>query len=746
MSYYIKDSNNNVYCSGVAGLEDKPIKALYRTEVVTTKDIGLEPIYTFSDTRGTPIIALKDGSKPVYDGGVALNTFHGMPNGQQPQAHVFMAMASFSSSNEQYNFKCNEDSPYPILYYPYASNKNISIKELYVKGKPVVNYVNPDKGNLLSWSIKPDNINWIYDYNKSTSGPYAPSAYNILRNHMAWYNPSDTATCNNYPSNEIGVGFSQYAQVRFSPLKYNNKFGYTEHILNASDLSGETLSYYTLSINDIRNNYNYTKLKLKYYYTVHFDGEYENGIMTKPTNVPDDWNNNLSTGTYKNPFFFDYYLSDEDTWDLVDDGTSLLILGTNLTSTLENNIDTHSYYITNRYNEKLDKWNDIETLKRLYIGYINTGDYDLSYVKFTNFKGAYYIYNSTGTTSPYTASVSNWSETNHYNAGSVVKYNNKYYVYNWSDYSNENPESSPLNNAAARWIKVDIEDYKPNFSNVFGNSGHFLSTNVDSWKNISGNILPYVRCWNKNCYLDDYYSGSGPKASLGLTSYPIRSTDVDLVYNLWSNYCYSSMNFDPNQCYNTSQYFNFGYYKRKFKKNYSGVFAGSLTYKDCIIFDGTVGIAGYYLYDAAGSNRTKIATDTLELVNNDTYVSKEYYDTFNKNNSYKKGDIVRYNDNNYQALTDIPAGREITSNIWVDSGYSIYGITGDTNPELKDIRDYKNYMCVGSASYTIDLTNVNKKYIHISFPPTMLLNTSVYQNGSARIFITDLKMTYEGLE
>lgn len=754
MSYYYRDISGTEHTD-----TENPFTKVYEYNYFPFME---GPLYAYGDPAYTPIIALKDGTKPVYT--FAFISAHGgMPNNNEPFSHVYMATTTFKSKNGQYELSVTSN-PVAQLFH-WTKCNNISIKELYKNNEPIINYVNRTKGNMLSWSLKNDKEFYFSAYNYITYGPHPSTGKDnkCLKIGQDWDNTTNSATHGPFSSNVL---LSQNAEsllniVRFPPEKQNGMFNYNETIKNyAGDY---VMSYYTLDINEIREKGN--KLKLNYFYTILFDGQYDYtssvSSISAPSNLSAAWESNFTNTNNKAPFSFNYYITEESSWNRYGEApTEPYSTGHNLTSTFGNTTDTHEWkYISRFKNTPLDEWNG-DTIKNFYVGNVNKQN-QITYSKFTNFKGSFYTF---GTFTSFVDWNSNVSAV--YPQGSLVKYNGKTYIANWNinTYTNVDPTARNMNSAtpsefddkedpSQMWINVVIDEQNLDYSPYFGNSGHYLSANVDSWKDFSANIIPYVQTPNANCYYDRRHSMQN--SILDLTSYPsissYQSNTARDVYNLknriWSENI--EMYFNDNTLYTKdTDIVSYDGKNYTFNYNYSGYY--SYGARNCICFEtrGTPQSTYYTAYLYVDNNGTTADIGRIEqLFNNNSYVTNKNVETWNRNTNYQQGTIVNYNGKLYQATVDV-IDKDIDDTIWNPSGYSVLGIENDITNPLYSFKLYKNYFCIGSATHTIDLTNETAQYIHIAFPVTTTLNSGLYGNytGSAKTWITDLKMSYEAID
>lgn len=723
------------------------------------------PLYANTNTHYTPIIALKDGSKPVYTYNF-IARHGGMPNNNEPFSHVYMATTTFKSKNNQYDLSRNGINNVAQLFH-WTKCNNISIKEIYKNNEPIINYVDRTKGNMLSWTLKNDKEFYFSTYNYLQNGPhlYLGKDNKCLKIGDEWDNTANSATHGPFSSNVlIRNAESLLNIVRFSPDKQNDMFNYTETIKNYD--GDYVMSYYTLDIDEIREKGN--KLKLNYFYTILFDGQYDSTStvtsISAPSNLSANWESNFTNTNNKSPFSFNYYISDESAWNRYGTApTAPYSTGHNLTSTYGNTTatDKHEWkYISRFKNTPLDEWN-VDTIKNFYVGNVNKQN-QIAYSKFTNFKGAFYTFGTFN-------AIGNWSAdvSAEYPQGSLVKYDNKTYIANWNinTYTAVAPTARKMNSAKPSefddkedprqmWIKVDIEEQNLDYSQYFGSSdsGHYLSANVNRWKDHSANIIPYVQTLNANCYYDRRHSMQNN--IIDLTSYPsdgsYQSNSAEDVYNLknriWSENIERYFN-DFTLYTKDADIVSYGGNNYTFKYNYSGAYNDAV--RNCICFT----VCGtqdnqYTAYLYVNNNGTTVDIGKIEeLFNNNLYVTHKNDETWNRNTSYQQGTIVDYNGKLYQATVDV-IDRDINDTIWNPSGYSVFGIENDITNPLYSFKLYKNYFCIGSATHTIDLTNETAKYIHIAFPVTPTLNSGLYDtyNGTAKTWITDLKMSYEAID
>lgn len=753
MSYYYRDINGVEHTD-----KENPLTKAYEYNYMNFMEGKL---YTNTNTNYTPIIALKDGSKPVYTYNFIF-AHGGMPNYKEPFSHVYMATTTFKSKNNQYDISVSSNNTAQL--FSWNKCNNISIKELYKNNEPIINYVDRTKGNMLSWSLKNDKEFYFSDYNYITDGPHPSTGKDnkCLKIGSDWDNTTNSATHGPFSSNVFLQSPTDTLLniVRFSPYKQNGMFNYTETIKNYE--GDYVMSYYTLDIKEIREKGN--KLKLNYFYTILFDGQYDYtssvSSISAPSNLSAAWKSNFTNTNNKSPFSFNYYISNESAWNRYGTApTEPYSTGHNLTTTFGNTTDTHEWkYISRFKNTPLDEWN-VDTIKNFYVGNVNKQN-QITYSRFENFKGAFYTFGT------FTA-IRNWNPnvSAEYPQGSLVEYDNKTYIANWNinTYTAVDPTARNMNSAipsefddredpSQMWIKVDIEEQNLDYSTYFGNSGDYLSANVDYWKGYSANIIPYVQTLNANCYYDRRHNMKN--TILDLTSYPsyrsYQYNSAEDVYNL-KNRIWSE---------NIERYFNDNTYYAKdsdiisydgknytFKYNYSGGYGEAARNCICFTVRGTQGNQ-YTAYLYVDNNGTTADIGTIEtLFNNNLYVTHKNVETWNRNTSYQQGTIVDYNGKLYQSTVDV-IDKDINDTIWNPSGYSVFGIENDITNPLYSFKLYKNYFCIGSATHTIDLTNETAKYIHIAFPVTPTLNSGLYgnYNGTAKTWITDLKMSYEAID
>jgi hypothetical protein len=117
--------------------------------------------------------------------------------------------------------------------------------------------------------------------------------------------------------------------------------------------------------------------------------------------------------------------------------------------------------------------------------------------------------------------------------------------------------------------------------------------------------------------------------------------------------------------------------------------------------------------------------------------------TYNYNDYVAVGDYSTF----YSAACNIKAGSTLDTVCWHEDLFDL---------EALDLPDsyFVSRNFYGSASYTIDLSDTNKTYLHIAYPSTVLINPYVpyigpdqYANPpKSNLFVTDFKMTYEAID
>lgn len=247
-----------------------------------------------------------------------------------------------------------------------------------------------------------------------------------------------------------------------------------------------------------------------------------------------------------------------------------------------------------------------------------------------------------------------------------------------------------------------------------------------------------------------------------LFKYFFVKANVDSTFNTASNYSYSSFG----EIYKTGEEF-------KFYKNgaYYVIFKNGPYLGNPEDYPPTGDEHIFYAYSAGDyrkvedNNYHQVITNrffTNEFINNIT----TYYNTgWDSSTRYNRFDAVIYqapgesNTSMYYALVDntnsnpayvpgpAPYSRNNIPQLWNESGYSLYN---SKYASYSGLQNYKNFNVRGNTEFTIDLTNTDKQYIHIAYPSTTLLdsddNSGKFPESACHTFITDLKMSYEGVE
>jgi hypothetical protein len=844
MSYYIS-ANGKVHCSGVNGLEDKPF-----TNVLEVKTNGITSINE-TDTGGgspssyfvfrndqiyiSPYIVIKDGSKKIYHPEY-FSSCAGMITANQGEFNKdydlpWMFNASISSRNNQYNIHVTNLGSYGLDYYYLQQWKNILQKEVYLGDKPIVNFIDRDKGNVLSWTLSNEgeglNAYWF-----DKRGPYIEDITNkadpLLRGNNASVNPGNLSTNSNtnasYMKTDIGYNSdslpnafsSNIVNIRKAPNHIqNNKFGFTPHYEDCNTFNSTyPISYFTLNVNDIKQQ-GYSKIKLKYFYNILFDGEYStvNQGETNPdfevyhpyamTSTTSEWD--FTNRTIDNhPFIFNYCLSDNTIWDGRDDETYSGVLiafspeayndkPINMKSSIEVtendghltykalDIDNHKMYSWCPVRHDEDPWNDVETYKRLYLMACNTGETgSYAYIwKYTTIKGTNYTKQNLDD-----SSFKTWTQSFYANTespgyrGVLFKYNNRYFIsnHNMCKYHNVEPAGTGIaTEASGPWIELkNIQKFSLTSENKYNSkfcsnnksSGFLLDETYDSWKSYTANWVPYQRTYtnelnnfdgysqtaydNTNIFID--YWGFNPNVQNSNSIKYGLQLHGEYLWRKFNNFPSEAyLNFDKNNKYSTNNIFytkhNNDEIRCKWKLPYSG----------CYAYDFTPTTDCYYYYSASHDNQyfrkatynsqqgtwsTANIGTTFNNINLNAHCSYSYITEYNKDSTYKMYDVVKSDGKYYQTFKEI-----------VNTGTNELDKKIEWNPKAYDITlsremifSYKNYGCVGSSEFIIDLENEYSQYLHIMQPSTTLLGDGLFDYSKCNVFITDLKMTYEGVE
>lgn len=312
-------------------------------------------------------------------------------------------------------------------------------------------------------------------------------------------------------------------------------------------------------------------------------------------------------------------------------------------------------------------------------------------------------------------------------------------------------------------LSADMYGYRPDWWNNTAINDRIVYVNTNNQlmlRYLTGSTTKTVV--EKVTTIRDLFGPAVITATEYMFKYFFVKANVDSTINTASNYDCSSLG----EIYKSGKQFKF--YKND---SYYVIFKNGPYLGNPEDYPPTGDEHIFYTYSAGDyrkvedNNHHEVINDrffTNEFINNIT----TYYDTgWDSSTIYNRFDAVLYkapgesNASIYYALVDntnsdpayvprpAPYSKNNIPQLWNESGYSLYN---SKYASYSGLQNYKNFNVRGNTEFTIDLTNTDKQYIHIAYPSTTLLdsdnNSGKFPESACHTFITDLKMTYEGVE
>lgn len=687
--------------------------------------------YKFNDQQILPFIGIKDGSTKVYESLYCLTTggfkpFVGHFSTTDYGYPLWILNGLYISNYKQYyidlyELESNPNANNPSVYFQQRHSYG-KFFEVYKDRTPVINYVDRDKGNLLNFcysGIQPDGYGefGLLKSNCYWNGKWGPYYYEgegadedkFIRANQSHI--TSTGSIYNFNTNlSLSNGsepsyMNVYKKINFSAIRNFNddKFGmvdrnaflyFPEGAPEPVQITTNYFKYYTLNVNDIKQNYK--KLKLKYFYSILFDGKYTQISGTEAT-APNQYSSSI-TGhkidkseiekskiddkTKGAIFSFNYCLSTASLWpinELTENSEPVFTLHENLETSLITNKDGE--------NENVVGSNAIEDYKMYEIGYRNPNNivdsfdpsqgekhvFDNLYITKMNDLAGEGSLSSIGEINgvrilikPGSYVKGSWNSTTYYSQGDLVVAVNGYICKepNIGKDPNSNPDY---------WFKTPAYPHLVSSGEVLGKYNIPPVTGLVPAQ--ITNLKSYIIEHNYNNPFIIFYGTDNDNCFIERTESNPNKPDI------YGNFYNATNCFQGVDCY--SGYFN------------------SVPYND-------------------------------------------HLDDFDPNKKYKKGDEFKTPFACYKTNVNIvkDGTREVNTTLNIKGGaYNIYNASG-----LEHLRNYKSTNLIGSAEYTIDLTNVEEDYIHIAYPATILFNQELFPEEKCHVYVTDLKMTYEGVE
>lgn len=798
MSYFIKNGDGQCFSDKVPNCR----KLKYAGTIsASTRSV--------SSITGTPYIAIKDASYPInYDSYVSYDVAVNKLNDDvvTAQYHRCIFVGSFLSRSDDYTITWNENEKRFVSDLQWK-NKIWNFKELYAGNKPIVSYVNPEYGNMLTFKLNDSRslTNYYRPADDYTYGPVSAGDtddFCLLSNYEdTWLGNDNTKSFDYLDSDESNnTTTAKVFYFRKKPLKYNDKFGYDFK-------SDSDLSYFTLNVDDIKAT-GKTKIKLQYLWNVLFnDKQNDNNVLSEIQNRFD------AVTLDGHSFVYNYCLSDNSTWEKETEGKKYQI-GSNLSSSIYKDANvwhTSDHIVSAEFktlcNSKpeLDYLNDPETCKRFYATWVNNtsetdyenADSDVSQKIIVNGADGKKFITALGC-----IEQANDSEPSHT-------------AYNF-DYSKGNSARVYIDN---EWVlaeaKIDITagtEFNKNDWNIIPKSEYmatahkynlttgWLSGQYDllseqyTWGPYSGSFIPYIYGNDNYCHWDTSHGDNwdftkAPDTNFNcsfLWSENVFFTNYRSVvdYNyiadkgtiIKDNIVYVMQNGSPSLLFgidlNVEVIDDFHGYPENVHK---GQLMQRKLDEKFFIVTADANMRDY-VYDYNGQpspqyNDGKIPwTDTYEgqypcLVG--PYTEDEVFDSnfnytfdilvepfyfweriypleeFSKNKNYEPYTIVTYEGEYYKSNTSVMSGSDISSTLFNEYYYSMAKSRNNYNKFMVNTNSY-NY--IGHSEFTIDLSTATEKYLHISNPVTYLFNTPLGGVSNFNPFITDFKFTYEAVD
>ena len=800
MSYYIRDVNGQGYSDTVPNCNPLKYAGICTKSQTTFSSV----------TTGTPYLAIKDGTLPICNGTSMKSyneAIQKMENNELSYSyHRCIFVGSYQSRSNEYILEWNDDDkkPYPKFQW---INKTWNYKELYKGNEPVVSYFNKNYGNVLTWNLKDSrSLQNYYRPQDSNFGPHKADTTDkclLGNNNNEWkgtYN--EGGSYNDFNSDLTVSNVSNIKYFTTAPDNYNTLFGYSYKQITDEN---KDISYFTLNIEDIKNT-GKNKLKIKYYWNVLFANKTYNGTSDILPELQSKFN---SVSLDNHLFVTNYFASNNENWTPEENGKPYQ-KNVNLNSTVYYDNNTSKWKITatdvikdaNFYKFKnaaseLDTWGEVETYKHFYVTWANNtsettfenaeSDYDKKVIVYGGTKkciipmGTLWCANLTGTPSPgedyYCVAYDKDT------SAKIYDRTNQKYVLAKAKKDILISDQFSMDD----WDVLDENVYlaKNNKYNI--TTGWLSAQSEANWGPHSSVFLPYIDCYDNYCHWDKGHNG------FTFTSYPPNGT-LSNAYTMWNKNYGEIPTYEEIIASNTRTAYYDSYspagtpvynpiiYNNKIYRNNlnaqiwynvgTATVPTSLTMTEGYIYQdidtnkfwvctqevGNVVLrefiaehhimpwasAGCEWFDGPYDASTIYAED-YKVDGTSVWNRVQEFTEFSTNKNYNTMDYVIHNGETYYAKIDIMSGYNMDSNPWNPYYYSTRNSTiQDYNVKWGLNTSSVNY--IGNSEFTIDLTNVDKKYLHISAPATFLFNYPFGDSSETNPFITDFKMVYEAVD
>lgn len=796
MKYYLKDKNGIVHTESQNSFKTA-LQIVNNGCNYETKDTGDDfPSNCYiSNSTKVPFICIKDGTMPMYTEWGRVKSLNNQevgpddfnPNEHEPTFHRPIFNCTYRSRKNYYYVSAgsNYNPPYLVMD---INNIMPFHKEIYVGNKPIVSYYDKEKGNMLSYNLK-DNGKAYNCYWYSKLGPYPEDVIGrtddnknlakecVLMNHSSWNNTSTGFGCQTFSSN-LRMKDNSLCYVQGIPEATNDKFGYQFFYPEGATRPQSRLSNFRLNVADIKEKGN--KLKLQYFWSF----MYKNQESNIESNFASEYAANCDKDK---PFVFNYYTTNDEVWSgLSSTDYDEFDTRKNLKSSLVDGVNTcngtaYKATFNNIISDGEDTWGDSETYKRFLVTYVNDGSD-------SNEKGYWYLTNNycqpgcgfivdphslktntiaTEDNTVYSAREKLIANKRYIVSSDIDDVTHFYIIKPKHDIGDESTSwSTPTTFGTSDFDKIPESQYelsalatsndkKFNYTLTYSTANFLSALNESDWGQHSAYYKPYIRTDNTACIFDNN-NGNGT-----FTAHVAQGTSL----NNWNLYTWYTSGIqlsqfsmtdvlNPNNIINID---NTCLYKNNYAYLNGGSWHYSYSYENHTLFyltnyltsetkfyeatanyngDGPVDMT----FDAYTASYCR-EVSTIEEMRNvlKSYSTSIVYDV---TKSYNKDDVVCEPNGlvPYTACCNLTPGGTLRDMVWKSDLFDISKSTDSTYTTALFTKSYNYY---GSASYTIDLTNVTDKYIYIANPTTNLLNLSINAFNNRRVVITDLKMTYE---
>lgn len=252
MSYYLKNNNTIFSDKNIAGA--KKIKHLYHYETL------LDPLDTVGAGGNHQWFYIKDGSRPLFDGGYNTTALiDEIKYGYMP-----IIQFAISSISGKYNFNDGCAS----YYIPYNTTPMLYDTEIIKSNDgeltPVITNVDYDKGGKVYWRMSKNNLKY---FNFSVRGPTTTvcdpdtSAHNLCNSYYGLnFKTGSFVFANSTSTYMLTDNTAMFIKSNPHYVGDLNKFGFTTY--DTSTFTNNTPPHFTLNINEITAKYNKLKVKI----------------------------------------------------------------------------------------------------------------------------------------------------------------------------------------------------------------------------------------------------------------------------------------------------------------------------------------------------------------------------------------------------------------------------------------------------------------------------------------------------